>query len=256
MCSISPSILRGLSTLVPDAVNYVCLVEYDNIQWYLALGRKSIYFIDKELNKFKDPPIPYNKIEACRLCSRRKTLMQIQLKIDRRLAANKESSDPKIVLERKLCETYGPKGILNLYSQDRKAAVDSFRCYWQIDQMIISRNFGSFPLVENVKIQVDDEEDEDEDDSFAEKSQNLKKQHKLPPVFFAPDFNSEYQQKVSGYRIFVSNMYTRKRDKECEFVHKDQDCHNKITFQVKDQVPIDFLDRMPDKDRDLKLLCE
>ena len=69
MCSISPSILRSLSTLVPDAVNYVCLVEYDDCEWYMALGRKSIYLIETELNRYRDPPIPYNKIEACRICS-------------------------------------------------------------------------------------------------------------------------------------------------------------------------------------------
>ena len=31
---------------------------------------------------------------------------------------------------------------------------------------------------------------------------------------------------------------------------------NIITFQVKDPVPIDYLDRMPDKEKDLKMLCE
>ena len=65
----------------------------------------------------------------------------------------------------------------------------SFKCYWQIDQMIITRNFGSFPLVENVKIQVDDEEAKEGDDDLG--GQNLKKEFRLPPVFFAPDFATE-----------------------------------------------------------------
>ena len=77
MSSISPSILRGLSTLVPDIINYICLVEYKDQGWYLGLARESFYFIDTELKKYKDPPIPYSKIQACRLCSKKKTLLQI-----------------------------------------------------------------------------------------------------------------------------------------------------------------------------------
>ena len=101
---------------MPDAVNYVCLVEFENEQWYLALGRKSFYFIDIELNKYKDPPIPYSKIEACRLCKKKKTLMQIQLKLSKERGGAAESSDPNIELERKLRQTFAPRGILNIYN--------------------------------------------------------------------------------------------------------------------------------------------
>lgn len=55
--------------------------------------------------------------------------------------------------------------------------------------MIITRNFGSFPLVENVKIQVDEEEAKEGEDELG--GQNLKKEFRLPPVFFAPDFATE-----------------------------------------------------------------
>ncbi len=54
----------------------------------------------------------------------------------------------------------------------------------------------------------------------------------------------------------MSNKYERNKEKESEYIHKDKSCKNKITFQVKDQVPIDFLDKMSDKDKDLKLICE
>jgi len=77
MSQISPSVLKGLSTLVPDELNFVCLVEYNDKQWYMALGRSSFYFISENLDWYKDPPVPYKKILACRLCSKRKTLMQI-----------------------------------------------------------------------------------------------------------------------------------------------------------------------------------
>ena len=50
-----------------------------------------------------------------------------------------------------------PNAELNIYSQDRKAAVDSFSCYWQIDNMIKQREFGFFPLVEDVLIKIDKE---------------------------------------------------------------------------------------------------
>ena len=75
MSLISPSILAGLSTLVKDKLNYVCLVEYDKIKWYLGLGQRSFYFISEDMTKFKDPPIPYQRIRYCRLCSKEKTLV-------------------------------------------------------------------------------------------------------------------------------------------------------------------------------------
>lgn len=79
MAHISNSILRGLSTLVNEQLNYVSLVEYQNIRWYLCLGRKKFYFIDEELKKYKFPGISYDCIEACRLCKTKKTLMQLLL---------------------------------------------------------------------------------------------------------------------------------------------------------------------------------
>lgn len=41
--------------------------------------------------------------------------------------------NPAQLLERDLIKTYGEEGKLNIYNQDRKAAIDSFTCYWQID---------------------------------------------------------------------------------------------------------------------------
>ena len=79
MSSISPSVLTALSTLVPDKLNYVCFVEWNYMTWYLALGREYFYFISEDLTRYKEPPVPYNKILACCLCSKRKTLMQIKL---------------------------------------------------------------------------------------------------------------------------------------------------------------------------------
>lgn len=106
MTSISPSILQSLTTMVGEAINFICLVEYDYQKWYLALGRTSFYFIDENLKKYKDPSIPYRKIQACRLCMKHKTLMQIALHKDEE-AYQSESNDPSAILEKKLRKTYG-----------------------------------------------------------------------------------------------------------------------------------------------------
>lgn len=75
MSYISPSILRGLSTLIGDNINYLTLVQYNSEQWYLALARHDFYFVKLDLSLFLDPPVPYHLIEACRLCSKQKTLI-------------------------------------------------------------------------------------------------------------------------------------------------------------------------------------
>lgn len=66
---------------------------------------------------------------------------------------------------------------------------------------------------------------------------------------------------IKGYTFFISNFYQRNKDKESECIpvaniNNSVDKDNKITFQVKDPVPIDYLDKMRDKERDLKLLGE
>lgn len=53
--------------------------------------------------------------------------------------------------------------MLDIYNQDRKATVESFRCYWQIDYMISNKEFGLFPIVEDIKIQVEEKKEEDDD---------------------------------------------------------------------------------------------
>jgi hypothetical protein len=89
------------------------------------------------------------------------------------------STDPAVILEKALIETYGKAAEINIYNQDRKATLDSFMCYWQIDHMIKARSFGSFPLVENVLIYIDPEEENKERDEDLG-GQNLKNEFKLP----------------------------------------------------------------------------
>lgn len=65
-----------------EKLNYVCLVEYKKSKWYLGLGRRQFYFISYDLQKYKDPPIPYQRIKVCRLCKQQKTLLQLKLIIE------------------------------------------------------------------------------------------------------------------------------------------------------------------------------
>ena len=65
MSVISPGVLQSLSKLVQEKygakekINYICIVEWKYVSWYLALGRESIYFMTEDLRKCKDPPIKY-----------------------------------------------------------------------------------------------------------------------------------------------------------------------------------------------------
>jgi hypothetical protein len=69
---------------------------------------------------------------------------------------------------------------------------------------------------------------------------------------------------MKGYTFFIDSLYERNKDKESECLPvepkkrgpDDLDLENKITFQVKDPIPVDYLDKMSDQERDLKLLGE
>jgi len=81
--------------------------------------------------------------------------------------------------------------------------------------MMQKRIFSEFPLVENVKIEIDPEEaamERNEDLT----GQDLKKEFKLPKLFFQPDFEVQKSIEMKGYRFFIPNTYTRNKDKESE----------------------------------------
>ena len=58
---------------------------------------------------------------------------------------------------------------------------------------------------------------------------------------------------MKGYRFFVPSDYIQ-TPKESEMKQKNSE--NIITFQVKDLISIDFLDKMGDKEREIKIMCE
>jgi len=62
---------------------------------------------------------------------------------------------------------------------------------------------------------------------------------------------------IEGYNFFLPRDYKRNADKQTEFKSLDKVAgESTITLGVKDQLPIDFLDRLTDKEKDLKVLCE
>ena len=89
-------------------------------------------------------------------------------------------------------------------------------------------------------------------------AQNLKKQFKIPGMFYVPNPSAEQQFNaidMKGYMLFLPNSFQRNAAKESEFEDK-QHGKNKITFLVREQTPIDFLDKMQDKEKDLRILCD
>ena len=72
---------------------------------------------------------------------------------------------------------------------------------------------------------------------------------------FTYQIDGFYNKELKAYRFFVPKQYQQDPEKESEVRDKDNE-KNIITFQVKDPVPIDHLDKMPDKDKDLKMLCD
>lgn len=181
MATISPSVLKALSYIVPDGdkINFISLVEWKHIHWYLALGREFFYFIQTDLRAYKNPKIPYKHIKACVVCNKKKNLLQININIDPGLNAN----HPDYSTIKALGNTY-PKGVLNIWSSQRKVLIESFECYWQIDNMIRTSSFGLFPLVEGSDIIVKiDHKDEQSGSEIELSGPNLKKMVRIPPPF-------------------------------------------------------------------------
>lgn len=74
----SPAILKALSAIVNDSLNYVSLVEYMEERYYLVLGRFSFYFIKNDLT-ICQASIKYAHLEKCLTDEKKATLVQIQL---------------------------------------------------------------------------------------------------------------------------------------------------------------------------------
>jgi len=70
----SPAVLKSLSAIVQDSLNYVTNIVYHNRDYYLALGRFSFYFINNELDKC-DATITYAHVERCLLDERKANLL-------------------------------------------------------------------------------------------------------------------------------------------------------------------------------------
>ncbi len=74
MATTSPAILKALSTIVNDSLNYVSLIEYAGSEYYLVLGRFSFYFIKNDLSD-NEAAIKYAHLERCLTDEKRGTLL-------------------------------------------------------------------------------------------------------------------------------------------------------------------------------------
>ena len=125
MALTSPAILKALSSIVNDSLNYVSLIEYMEDHYYLVLGRFSFYFIRNDLSRCQ-AAIKYAHLEKCLTDEKKGSLVQIQL------SDNRDPDHPQK---------------LNIFSSDRTTLIESFMCYWQIDYMYRYRTFAKFPLL-------------------------------------------------------------------------------------------------------------
>ena len=74
MNNTSPSILKALSAIVEDTLNYVSLIEYIQDPYYLGLWRFSFYFIKNDLTTCS-AVIKYAHLERCLTDEKKNTLI-------------------------------------------------------------------------------------------------------------------------------------------------------------------------------------
>ncbi|CDW74435.1 arm repeat protein [Stylonychia lemnae] len=215
----SPAILKALSAIVNDSLNYVSLIEYMEEQYYLVLGRFSFYFIKNDLSLCQ-ASIKYAHLEKCLTDEKKVSLVQIQLSDNR---------DP----------THPQK--LNIYSQDRITLIDSFICYWQIDYMYRYRTFAKFPLLLRQKIDI-----KGKDFSNISSSRH---QSKIPSKILAPPVGYKALE-FKGYKFFIPKLFIRKKGKESEYINVEQ--KENVVVQISDCSPIDNLCKMPDYRKDIQ----
>eukprot|EP00347_Sterkiella_histriomuscorum_P016136 403354352 len=215
----SPAILKALSAIVNDSLNYVSLIEYMEEQYYLVLGRFSFYFIKNDLSQCQ-ASIKYAHLERCLTDEKKVTLIQLQLSDNR---------DP----------THPQK--LNIYSQDRITLIDSFICYWQIDYMYRYRIFAKFPLLLRQKI---DTRGKDFSNMASGKHQN-----KIPSRILAAPMGYRPIE-FKGYKFFLPKLFARKKGKESEYINVEQ--RENIVVQISEFIPVDYLCKMPDHRRDIQ----
>ena len=58
---------------------------------------------------------------------------------------------------------------------------------------------------------------------------------------------------MKNYRFFIPTKYQKNKDKETKWQDSNE---NTILFSVGQPMSIDFLDKMPDKQKDLRIICE
>ena len=76
------------------------------------------------------------------------------------------------------------------------------------------------------------------------------------PKLFSVSHDGKWSKDIRGYKFFIPAHYEKDPDGKHTEVQEKGNKENFITITVKDPIPIDHLDKMPDKKKDLKMLCE
>jgi hypothetical protein len=82
MASGSPAVLKALSAIVSDQLNYFTVIVYEEESFYLCLGRFSVYFIKEDLSA-ASLCIKYQNLFRCLTDERKANLLQLQLDDER-----------------------------------------------------------------------------------------------------------------------------------------------------------------------------
>ena len=160
-------------------------------------------------------------------------------------------------------------GFINIYTQDRAATVNSFSCYWTISWIKNNKLYYDFDcnvLVQKVNKGLFDLPEIEPEHQLD--GQNFKKVYKMPKDFLIPprnpsDGSSPFDLKrkpayidYREYSFFLPRDYQQNQSKETQFEGK-KDVDNKIiTLGRREPQPIDFMEKMIDKNKEIKYICE
>ena len=134
-----------------------------------------------------------------------------------------------------MSSTYGEDGLLNFTSLDRTTTVNSFKCYWQIDNMIVHRVFSHLKVVQaDLGINVSDKDKEPSSSG----ANGPVGEFSLPKLF-SVSHDGKWSKDIRGYKFFIPGNYERDPDGKHTLIQEKQNLENFITICVKDPIPID-----------------
>jgi hypothetical protein len=183
--STSETILKALSNVVNTKLNYVCLINMQDYDYFFCLGEHCI-FILTETFEFKYTNIFYAHITKIVLDRDRRNLLQIQLSLNRQ---------PNL------------PGKLTFFTNDRKVLFDTLKCSWQTDSMYRMSEYSNLPMSENELIR--------------NVQAPQKKKEKVPQSSTKDPHNCR-KVSMKGYSFFLNDTFRKLKGKEGTYMSKDK----------------------------------